>query len=73
MPIRDDAVRGSSDVHALVMEGVFAMDGTFRAVAGPSSAVLEEGFRRLLPEAPSRVERLTEEFEASLASWPHSG
>ena len=60
-------------IHALVTEGTFERDGTFHAVAWPPAGVLEEAFRRLLLVALVRVERLSEEFAASLISWRHSG
>jgi hypothetical protein len=60
-------------IHALVTEGVFALDGTFHAVAWPPSSVLEEAFRGLLLAALRRAGRLSESFLDSLLAWRHSG
>jgi hypothetical protein len=60
-------------VHAIVTEGVFERDGTFVAVDGPPSGVLEEAFRRILLAGLRRAERLTEETHEALLSWRHSG
>jgi hypothetical protein len=60
-------------IHAIVAEGVFALDGTFHAIPCPPAWVFEEVFRRLLLAAFVRAERLSEEFADRLLAWHHSG
>ena len=60
-------------IHAIVAEGVFALDGTFHAIPCPPAWVFEKVFRRLLLLAFVRAERLSEEFADRLLSWHHSG
>jgi len=60
-------------IHAIVAEGLFALDGTFHAIPCPPAWVFEEVFRRLLLAAFVRAERLSEEFCDRLLSWRHSG
>ena len=60
-------------IHALVTEGVFLRDGTFREVTWPPSSALEEAFRRLLLASLVRAERLSETGFDPFLSWRHSG
>ena len=60
-------------LHALVTNGVLTRDGEFLDLPHWTPQVVEELFRRLVLKRLVQAERLSEEFQASLLGWVHSG
>jgi len=69
-----DMVNANAHVHALVTEGAFAADGTFKPLPlGTDLGLLTELFRQYVFRALREARRISDTTIQRLLSWTHSG
>ena len=64
---------GCANLHLLVTDGGFRLDGTFASWPAHDTARLTEAFRRAVLRLFVRLELFDEEQAAGMLTWPHSG
>ena len=67
-------VNANAHVHALVTEGAFAADGTFKPLPlGTDLGLLSELFRQYVFRALRKARRISDTTIQRMLSWTHSG